>query len=687
MSFLFIDIELDVEKEDTLLLDVHGEIIKILRTKRRIGRDEIPLTMKEAFIAIEDERFYRHIGLDPIGLLRAAITNLKERRIVQGGSTITQQLAKNAFLTHERTFYRKLQEMILALRLEHRYSKDEILYHYLNHIYLGHGVYGVREASLFYFSREVEELSLAEIALLAGITRAPELYSPLVHPNEALFRRNLVLDKMEDLQLIKSSEAEEARRRSLDLSIHRDEDLVAPYFQDYILEDLELIIGEEEIPPGHTIYTTLQLEIQREVEEIASSFLWSLSSYQEPPQLAILVLDPQTGEIKAMVGGRDYQESAFNRVTRAKRQSGSAFKPITFAAALEEGLTPISTFMSQPTTFSTGDTTYQPENFNQEYFYREITLREALCYSDNVVAVKIQEEITPEKTLDLAYSLGFTTPLPGSLSLVLGTGEVTPLEIAQSYSSLANGGYQVQIHGIREVRDGEKILFKQGDSKRRVLREGTSSIITSILEDVIREGTARGIRGTAPPYSAGKTGTSQENRDAWFIGYTPSLLTCIWIGYDYPKDLEATGGSLAAPLWAKIMGSIAPDEKGWKSAESILKREICKETVLLSTESCPETIEEYFLPGTAPSMRCNKHPQSERSTPWSLRDDFFPQEEDVEEDPWREEDGEDGEDEKDEGEREENEDREEREEDEKDWGLWKEEIKEKIQSFLQKTTP
>lgn len=605
-SFLFLDISLELPEEDSLLLDDEGQVIHRLNNRRVVTQDEIPKRLKQAFIAIEDERFYRHWGVDPLGLLRAMIKNLQAKRILQGGSTITQQLAKIAFLSPERTFTRKLHELIIALRLEHMYTKDEILYHYLNHIYLGHGVYGLGEASSFYFDRDVQELSLEEMALLAGITQSPGRYSPLLQPEEAYYRRNLVLEKMEELMMIDPLEAQRARERPVEIPKNQEKSRVAPYFQDYIIEEMKSILGDT--PQKTTIYTTLNLTIQREVERAIDTFLMDK---ENPPQVAVLVLDPHTGGIKAMVGGRDDEESFFNRATMAKRQSGSAFKPITYASALEGGLTAISSFRSTPTLFKTENGSYQPENFNKEYFYRDITLREALQYSDNVVSVKVQEEITVEETLKLAKSLGFTDHLPKTLSLVLGTGEVTPLSMALSYCSFANGGYGVKSYGIKEIKREDEVLYHRSPWKRRVLGEGTAFLITNILEGVINQGTASKIREKAPSFSAGKTGTSQDNRDAWFIGYTPSLLTCVWIGHDYPKDLKKTGGELAAPLWAKIMRGVI-EEEGWRVPPGILREEICADTLLLVEESCSKTFEEYFLVGTEPSRSCSRHPQEEK---------------------------------------------------------------------------
>lgn len=609
-----VDIELEKGQEESVLLDRDGNIIHRFTPWNLSSGSEIPENLSNAFIAIEDERFYRHLGIDPLGVIRAAYTNFRAQEIVAGGSTITQQLAKNAFLSPERTFSRKIQELILALRLEQRYQKEEILLHYLNHIYFGHGVYGVGEAAHFFFQKEVQALKLEEMAVLAAITRAPALYSPLLRPERVLARRNLVLDKMEELEMITGQEAEKAQEAPLKVTDNPRDETTAPFFLQHIWEELQKHWKEkDEIPPGLTIHSTLDPRVQEVVEGAREVFL---STAVHPPQLAVIVLDPKKGSILALVGGKDDQESTFNRATRAQRQSGSVFKPITFAWALESGLTPLSSFYSRPTTFQTLEGNYQPQNFNAHYREREITLREALRYSDNVVAVKIQEEVTVEKTIALAQQMGIESPLPQSLSLVLGTGSVTLLEMVQAYSVFANQGFLVPAHGIKRVTTRKETLYTANWDQKRVLKEGTAFLITHMLQEVITQGTARKIRDQAPTHGAGKTGTSQQQHDAYFVGYTQEYLTGIWIGYDEPKDLGGTGGELAAPLWADIMGALDGDPSpGWVP-QGVQEKSICQESHQLAGPGCPNPFQEYFLPGSSPYLYCQKH--GEKKIPGNL---------------------------------------------------------------------
>ena len=522
---------------------------------------QIPKPLKDAVIAIEDARFYEHGPVDLKGMARAALKNLAAFRIKEGGSTITQQLAKILFLTPERTLGRKLRELKFASEMEARYSKDKILEMYLNVIYFGHGAYGVEAAARTYFSKKAVELALDEAALLAGLIRSPARYSPLLHPKQAKERRNVVLKRMAELRLISQSQAKAASRMPLKLDPFFKAKGIAPSFVDDLRQELEGRYSPELLKRGGLkIYTTLSLPMQKAAVEALKAGLKRIERGKRSPPLegAFLALDPRTGEIKAMVGGADYGRSQFNRAVQMKRQPGSAFKPFVYAVAFEQGFTPDDLLLDQPVSYPIGlgkeKEPWAPENFDRT-FRGPVTLRRALEESINVPTVRLIEEVGVDPVIELARRIGIESELRREYALALGVSELSLLELVSAYGAFANQGMWAAPSAIRKVvgPNGE-ILEERMAWATRVLSEEVAYTITSILQGAVERGTAKQARALERPVAA-KTGTSQDAHDLWFIGYTPNLTAGLWIGYDVPQTLGSheSAGRLAAPIWVDFM--------------------------------------------------------------------------------------------------------------------------------------
>jgi len=507
--------------------------------------DEMPPFLVQAVIATEDRRFMEHAGIDPWSLLRAALVNLREGEIRQGGSTITQQLAKNLFLTPERSIRRKVQEALLALWLEHRFTKEEILAIYLNRVYLGAGTYGVGAAAQRFFGKAARELTLYEAAMLAGLLKAPSRYNPLASPEQADRRANLVLQNMIDAGFIDAADAAVARvkeRRAPALAGGSGR----RYFADWVLEQIPAFVGYT--ARDLTVVTTLDPRLQRLAEQRVASALGSSGRAAKADQAALVALAPE-GAVRAMVGGRDYRRSQFNRATQAQRQPGSAFKPFVYLAALEAGLKAGDRFRDAPVRI--GD--WSPRNYDDRY-YGDVTLREALTRSLNSVAVRVSERVGRDKVVAVAHRLGITSKLAARPSIALGTSEVSLLELTAAYAAFANDGDGVWPYGIVEIRDdGGRILYRRaGSGPGRVVERRYVAAMNDLLRAVIAWGTGKAARLDRP--AAGKTGTSQDFRDAWFVGYTADLVAGVWVGNDDGEPMaEITGGTIPARLWRSFM--------------------------------------------------------------------------------------------------------------------------------------
>lgn len=548
------------------------ELLAEFQAERRlfVPLREIPRHLRDAVIAVEDARFYSHYGVDVRGIARAAWANVRHGRIVEGGSTITQQLAKVLFLTPDRSFSRKVREAALALELESRYSKDRLLELYLNHIYLGHGAYGVEAASRTYFGKSVRELTLPEAALLAALPRAPTSYSPFDHPDLARRRRAHVLARMVEQGVLSPAEARRANAAPLGLVPPERRRTTGRYFLEYLEQILETRFGEDLVYRGGLhVYTTLNPVMQHAAERALREGLASLAARRRPgregrggeaptPQGAVVVIEPQTGYIKALVGGADFTRSEFNRAVHARRQPGSAFKPLVYLAALEAGWQPADLIEDRPVAFPAGGgRIWSPENYDGR-FRGAITLREALEHSVNVATVRLAQQVGLPRVIDVARRLGIQSPLREDLTLALGSSEVTLLELTAAYAALANQGVRMEPIAIRYITDSQGRLVEENIPQgREAVSPEVAATLTAMLRGVVERGTAVAARTLGRPV-AGKTGTTNDYANAWFVGYVPSLAAGVWVGYDLARPLgpDETGARAALPIWIAMMRDI-----------------------------------------------------------------------------------------------------------------------------------
>jgi len=512
-----------------------------------------PLTLKEmspylpkAVIATEDRRFYSHFGIDPIGLLRASVADLSAGHVVQGGSTITQQLAKNLFLTSERSLARKVQETLLALWLEHRFTKDQILEIYLNRVYLGAGTYGVDAAAHRYFGKSARRTTLYESAAIAGLLKAPARFNPTRDRERAAARTAQVLANMVEAGIVTESQAASATKEGTSLPAIAATRSGARYFADWIAEQLSDFAGAGS--RDLTVTTTLDPSLQAEAEAVIAETIARDGPKAAVSQAALVAMSPD-GAVRAMVGGRDYSGSQFNRATQAQRQPGSAFKPFVYLAGLESGLRPLDQFVDAPIRIGN----WQPRDYTGRY-QGEMTLAEGLAQSINTIAVQIAQRAGIRKVIAVAHRLGISSELAPEMSLALGTNEVNLLELVSAYAPFANGGAGVWPHGIAEIRDsdGNVVFRRSGSGVGRVISAEFAGTMNEMLSGVIGHGTGRSA--ALPRPAAGKTGTTQDYRDAWFIGYTADLVAGVWLGNDDNSPTnKVTGGSLPAQTWRRFM--------------------------------------------------------------------------------------------------------------------------------------
>ncbi len=619
----------------TKIYDINEEVIAEIFAERRIlvPLGKIPVDLQNAVIATEDTRFFKHWGISLRDTLRAFLTNLFHRRVIQGGSSITQQLARVLFLNKEKTLPRKIKEALLSLKIENRYTKEEILEMYLNHIYFGHGTYGIESASQNYFNKCTEELNLAECALLAGLIRSPENYSPFNNPEAAKRRFKWVLYRMRKIGYITPQEEKEAFLSAY--KVKKSGSIInknAPYFVDPLRQYLENTYGTNTTYRGGLkVYTTLDLQMQRIAEQTLEDHLRRFDEVHmstAPIQGSLVSLEVKTGKIKALIGGRDFKISQFNRVTQAQRQPGSAFKPFLYAAALDNNFNAASIIDDSPIIFyntgrdweilknvpelfklnlsTTGENSNKiwiPENYDQK-FLGPTTIRIALEQSRNVCAVKLISEIGPRTVSSYAHKLGIESPLGTNLSLALGSSEVNLLELTQAYGTFANQGIKVSPYSIIKIEDAlGNILEVNRAKEEEVLSPQTAYLITDLLQGVIKNGTGYNARALGRP-SAGKTGTTNEFNDAWFIGYTPELVTGVWVGYDDRSTLgeRESGGVVACPIWTQFMQETLKNKpvSDFPVPENIVFIKIDPKTGLLARENSKEALLEAFREGTEP---------------------------------------------------------------------------------------
>jgi penicillin-binding protein 1B len=601
------------------------------REKKRIVRyEELPDQLIKAVLAIEDRRFFSHPGLDPFRIVGAAVRNLRAESYIQGGSTITQQLVKNFFLTPERTMRRKVQEALLAFVLERRADKKDILELYLNEVYLGQvgsfSINGVGEAARMYFHKDVANLSLPESALIAGMIQSPNRYNPYRHPRPATKRRNEALEAMRDAGFIDAAQADAAIAQPLHIDAPTLDTAEAPYFVDLVKAQLAQRYESKDATQNLSIQTTLDLHLQSIAQDALRTGLEQVQKLVKrkdgtPVQGCVIAIEPKTGAIVALVGGRSYGASQYNRVSQARRQPGSTFKPFVYLTAFEATfeepglppITPATVVEDAPAVFFFEDKEYTPQNYEGKYM-SNVTLRTALAHSLNVATVKVAEMVGFDRVADLwskKFALGTNVrPYP---AVALGSFEATPLELATAYNVLANGGLKVDPMTVLKVTDekGTPLEQHQAPSPPRVVHAESAFLVTNMLRSVLNEGTGAQARAWGfQADAAGKTGTTNDMRDAWFAGYTPDLLCVIWVGFDDNQPINLPGARAALPIWVEFMkGALAgiPSKPFPVPSANIIFVEIDKDTGLLATPSCPRTITEAFVAGTEPHERCHEH--------------------------------------------------------------------------------
>ena len=607
----------------TTLYDVRNRPVFTIFKEYRI---EVPLSkvsphLRKAIVAFEDQRFEAHKGFDPRRILGAAVADLRSGRKAQGASTITQQLARQTFLTREKKIWRKVREVALAIRIEGMYSKEEILELYLNKVYFGDGLYGAEAAARGYFGKSAADLDLSEAALLAGLVNAPSVNAPTVNMSRATARRALVLRAMREQDIITAEAFERANGERIALrDVLRREEPSGQFFKEEVRQLLVKQFGWERLSEGGLrVYTTIDPELQQAAEATVAKSLEQIEARrarrkQAPGagrlEGALVAMEPTTGEIRAMVGGRDFKASRFNRATQALRQPGSAFKPFVYAAALESGYTPASLVEHLDTPIQTLQGAWIPEDEHSDA--PVMTVRTALRTSSNRAAVRMLEQVGISKTVDQARRLGMGT-VPSVPSLALGSGEVTLMAMTSAYSAFADGGQLRAPLLIRRVEDAEgKVLFEAKQAPRQVVSPQTAFLMTSMLTDIVNYGTAYRARQEGFTLTAaGKTGTTNDYVDAWFVGYTPLLSTGVWIGFDKPRTIISNGfaGELAVPMWARFMKAATASHKpiAFKAPQGVASVSVCRLSGLLPGQACDRVMTEYFVRGASPTQTCDQH--------------------------------------------------------------------------------
>ena len=593
------------------------------REKRRdVPLSAIPPRMIQAVLAIEDRRFYDHPGVDVIGTTRAVLTNIfGTRRYTSGGSTITQQLVRNTFLTQEKTLKRKFTEWLMSVALERRLSKDQILELYLNDVYLGQrgsfAVHGVPEAARLFFGKDVNNVSLTEAATIAGVIQAPPRYSPFNNPDRSKERRNVVLRTMVEAGFISSDAADRAVREPLQV-VQRALDSEAPYFVDYVSQELQ---ERAKVTGAVDVYTTLDLQMQRIAQEAIRDGISRVDEIlarrkRRNAEAALIALDPRTGEILAMVGGRSYNQSQYNRAVNSRRQPGSVFKPFVYLAAFERAqadgrtdITPATVVVDEPTSFTFNGQTWSPANYENEYD-GPITLRRALAHSRNIATIKVAESTGYDTIAALWKRIGAGTPPRPYPSITLGVFEATPLEIASAYTLFPNLGTIRPLRAVSRIVGNGQDLPIDTPPPRTVARKDTTFLVVNMMRSVLNEGTAASARAAGFALDAGgKTGTTNDLRDAWFVGFTPELLTVVWVGLDDNQALGLSGSQAALPIWTQFMTRALAGHANqpFEPPDGIVFADIDRDTGKLATPGCPRVFHESFLAGTEPTETCPLH--------------------------------------------------------------------------------
>ncbi len=635
-------------RQTSKLYAVDGRFIAELGNERRtlVRLDEIPQVVQQAFVITEDKRFYSHAGVDWRRVFGALARDILARGWDQGFSTITMQLARNVFperLTREKTLVRKLREAKVARAIEAKYDKKKILELYLNQISLGNGAFGVEVASQRYFGKSVRDLNVAEAATLAALPKAPERYNPRKHPDRAVQRRNTVIELMRENGAISDADASVARAFPLRLANKEEAGDVAPYFVEWVRQQLDQQFGKQLYEQGLKVYTTLDLDMQSAAERALERQLrlieggrygrYSHESYEHyvarslagtemgenSPYLqgAFIAVDPRNGAIRAMVGGRDFYDSKFNRATQALRQPGSAFKPIVYAAAVQNGRPASYIVNDSPLVVPQGGgTDWAPKNYDGK-FLGPMPMRRGLYESRNIIAIRVGMELGEQTVIDEARNFGITTPIPPFPSIHIGAADVYPIEMISAYSAFANQGIRPTPNAILRVENArQEVLWQQTPVRSQVLSPEEAWLMVDMMKDVIRRGTAVGSVWGAGFHlpAGGKTGTTNDGTNVWFIGYTADLVAGVWMGLDRPQKImgDAQGGRLAAPAWTQFMSEVyrrKPAPPDWPRPPSIVTRDIDVSTGMLQTPYCPRDLirTEFYIPGTEPMAECDKH--------------------------------------------------------------------------------
>ena len=586
-----------------------------LEKREPVPIEVIPKYLKSALVATEDRSFYKHSGIDLKGIFRAIIKDLWAGEFVEGASTITQQLAKTLFLTPKKSLVRKAKEAILAFQLERRYTKDEILELYLNQVYFGSGAYGVESAAGLFFGKSVKDLNLSECALIAAMPKAPSRYSPLINRTLAKKRRNLVLKQMFQIGLINEVTYQRTINEPVILKEKNQHLAKAPYFLEYVKKSLETDLGSSLLyREGLTIYTTLSYELQKAAKGAIDNGLTALGTRMQQqqienpdPQGALVALDLKSGGILAMVGGKNFSQSAFNRATMARRQPGSAFKPIVYALAIEKGFSQNQMILDAPIVFKGGrdGKDWKPENFSKKY-QGEMTLRKAFAISENIPAVRLTEMLGSSSVAQFGQTLGIGSPLSQNLSLALGTSGVTLTELTSVYSVFPNQGKKIKPYGVMEILDHSgRIIWHIKPEKKVVMSRAGAAIMTNMLQAVINEGTGKKAKNLGH-FIAGKTGTTNDYKDALFVGFSPSIAAGVWVGEDAFTTLGRweTGAKAALPIWIEFMRTALADKpyQHFDIPDDVVQIRMDSATGLRVSDDLPGAVIALFKKGTAPTQ-------------------------------------------------------------------------------------
>ncbi len=597
--------------DGSVLAEWHGE-----QDRTVVPFDSIPMHLRNAVVAIEDQRFYEHKGVDSEAILRALKVNAETQQVEQGGSTITQQLVKILFTKGERTLTRKLKEALLANQLEQKIDKDHVLGTYLNTVYFGSGAYGAESASRHYFGRPVSSLTLPEAALLAGTIQSPSRFDPIYHPEDSKRRRDVVLDKMAEQGYITPRQARQAKEAPIGINPREDVRQTAPYFVEYVKRDLIDRLGSKAVfGGGLRVYTTLDPAIQEAAEKSAARL-----SAEADPEVAIVTVRPSDGRVLAMVGGRDFAKNQFNLAAQGRRQPGSAFKPFVLVTALEKGVGPQQVFEATPYSVPVKDGVWQVDNYENRKTKPRITLQAATNWSVNAVYARLIMQVGAKNVVKTARRMGITTPLDPDPAIALGGLKrgVSPLEMASAYGTLANEGVHAVPTGILRVTDDAgKPVYEPKTKPTRALDRAVAVQASLMLHEVVEQGTA--TKAKFGKWAAGKTGTTQSYRDAWFVGWSGDMATAVWVGYPQAQIAmtnvhgdKVTGGSIPAEIWSAYMKQAtkvrsAPVTPAGDASTSVVMVRICRDSMLLANQKCPRTIDLYLATELVPQETCTLH--------------------------------------------------------------------------------